>query len=82
MDCRVFIEFGVERGDELIVLPRRNDLVADNSERLRASRHRLDVGRADERHRQRAESLEAVVREEAAELAAVGVALDRNILID
>ena len=69
----------MERGDELIVLPRRNDLAADNGERLRASRHRLDVGGADEGHRQRAESLEAVVREEAAELAAVGVALDRNI---
>ena len=40
MDCRVFIEFGVERGDELIVLPRRNDLAADNGERLRAARHR------------------------------------------
>ena len=79
MNCRVFVEFGVECGDELIVLPRRNDLAADNGERLRAARHRLDVGRADEGHRQRAESLEAVVREEAAELAAVGIALDRDV---
>ena len=79
MDCRVFVEFGVECGDELIVLPRRNDLAVDNGERLRAARHRLDVGRADEGHRQRAESLEAVVREEAAELAAVGIALDRDV---
>ena len=72
MNCRVFVEFGVECGDELIVLPRRNDLAVDNGERLRAARHRLDVGRADEGHRQRAESLEAVVREEAAELAYFG----------
>ena len=32
MDCRVFIEFGVERGDELVVLLRGDDFFADNGE--------------------------------------------------
>lgn len=78
MDGGAAVKLGMKRSDELIILPRRNDLAADNGERLRAARHRLDVGRADEGHRQRAESLEAVVREETAELTAVGIALDRD----
>ena len=48
MDGGAAVKLGMKRGDELIILPRRNDLAADNSERLRAARHRLDVGRADE----------------------------------
>ena len=79
VDTQVVVELGVKGERELRALAGGDDVPIDLGECVGARTHLDDPRRADEGHRDLAHALERTDRAEAAELPAVGVALDLNV---
>ena len=79
MDAGVGVELGVEGDGELASLAGGHDVAVDGGERLGVLAYADDARGADEGHGDVAKALKACLRVEAAELAAVGVALDLDV---
>ena len=80
MEAGVFVEFGVEGYAELIVLAGSDDAAIDFGQGLGVAVDLDDAGRADKRHRRFAVDAGYLpLGSKAAELPAVGIALDKYI---
>ena len=80
MEAGVFVEFGVEGYAELVVLAGGDDAAIDFGQGLGIAVHLNDAGRADKRQRHfTVDAGYLPLGSKAAELPAVGIALDEHI---